>query len=371
MFINETHLPQLLQPGQYTDPEYHRQEVERLFMPGWHCIGSRFELPDDGSFITVDLLNHPVIVWRQGDEVHAYLNVCAHRFSMLTQSPCGHMDRLKCQYHGWEYDVHGDTKRIPDAKSFKPLERGKLGLTKLPCESVGQLIFVTLNQDPEPLRTFLGDAYAMCERLYSSTCRPVLACRRDNHANWKVALENSLEGYHLDEVHSSTFGPSPDADCCEHELHSDRHSALRVEHTTDTHLTKLGKWACRIAGATDRDLSYHQFHVYPNLVFAKFGVFSWMEAVYPVSSRDSYDTWRFFSNGGDPNMARGQALNWLMRQWGKRWFKKVLAEDEAIFPNIQDGLESPVQPGSGLVSIREERVFHFQNYVLNQCPPCS
>lgn len=307
MFLSETHLPQILSPDQYFSNEQHCLETERLFMPGWHCLGSTAELPAEGDYLTTDLLGRPVIVWRCEGEIHAYVNVCSHRFSVLTDKPSGNMPRLKCQYHGWEYDKFGDTKRIPDAKSFKPLQRGQLGLSKLRCETIGRLIFVSLNPDPTPLQEFLGDGYSLCQTLFPETACLVLAARRNNHANWKVALENSLEGYHLEEVHSSTFGSFPHADDCRHQLHDDSHSSLRVESETETKLTRLARWLSQVAGIQG-DASYHQFHCYPNLVFAKFGVFSWMEAVYPISPTDSFDTWRFFSNAIDPRSVRERSL---------------------------------------------------------------
>ena len=364
MFLSETHLPQLLSNDQYHSKEQFQLEWERLFLPGWHCIGSTQEFTGEGSFIATELLGRPIIVWYSESELHAFLNICAHRFSLLTDEPCGKMPRLKCRYHGWEYDKHGDTKRIPDAKSFKPLKRGQLGLTPLKCETIGCLIFISFNEAPPPLEEYLGDGYQFCEAMFPESTRLVLASRRDNHANWKVSVENSLEGYHLAEVHSGTFGSFPDASDCEHELHDHAHSALRVHSEKETRLTRLAEWVYRVAGIKG-DASYHQIHCYPNLVFAQFGVFRWMEAVYPISPTDSYDTWRFFSDAVDPSSARGRVVNAALKAWGKRWFQRVIDEDENIFPCIQQGLQSPVQPSGGLVSTREERVFHFQNYVLD------
>jgi phenylpropionate dioxygenase-like ring-hydroxylating dioxygenase large terminal subunit len=365
MFLSETHLPQLLTAERYFTADHHKSEWNQLFLPGWHCVGTTAELAASGDYFTTDLLGRPILAWSCDGEVHAFLNVCAHRFSLLTDSPCGNMPQLKCRYHGWEYDKFGDTKRIPDAQSFKPLKRGQLGLTKLKCETIGRLIFVSLNPDPLPLADFLGDGYDLCKSLFPDASRLVLAARRDNHANWKVSLENSLEGYHLEEVHSSTFGGFPDAGDCRHELHDANHSSLWVESKEETRLTRLAKWVSKVAGI-EGDATYHQFHCYPNLVFAKFGIFSWMEAVYPISPTDSYDTWRFFSNAVDPSTAKGKLVNAALKAWGKRWFQRVIDEDERIFPSIQQGLQSPLQPGGGLVSIREERVFHFQNFILDR-----
>src|SRR5690606_828047 len=102
MFIHRTHLPQLLQPEHYTSVEHLARERQSLFEPGWHCVATLAELPRDGDFVTLDLLERPLIVWRCDGAVRVFLNVCSHRFSKLNSEPCGHMGKhLRCQYHGW------------------------------------------------------------------------------------------------------------------------------------------------------------------------------------------------------------------------------------------------------------------------------
>ena len=362
MFLSDTHLPQLLATETYFDPDHAEREQRSLFDPVWHCVATTLELPNEGSFVTTTLLNRPIILWRREGQIRAFLNVCAHRFSMLTDDPTGRCDRLKCRYHGWEYDHHGDTKRIPDAKNFKPLRRGELGLTALPCETAGCLVFVSVNADPPSLAEDLGPGHDLCLSWFDDHCQMVLATDRQNHSNWKVSIENSLEGYHLTEVHSSTFGSFPEAQQCEHVLHDERRSELRVCRDSNDRLTRMGSRLARLAGI-EPQVEYQQFHRYPNFVVARFGPFRWMQATYPRGASDSYDVWRFLSTGVHPGSVRGKCVHAGMKAWGRRWFQKVIDEDEAIFPKIQRGLESPRRPGEGLVSIREERVHHFQRFV--------
>ena len=79
MFLHDTHLPQLLAPGDYTSPEQHRRELETLFLPGWHLVGTASDLPREGDFLTTELFGHPLLVWRKDGEFHTFLNVCPHR----------------------------------------------------------------------------------------------------------------------------------------------------------------------------------------------------------------------------------------------------------------------------------------------------
>jgi hypothetical protein len=111
---------------------------------------------------------------------------------MLSRRPCGHFaENIKCQYHGWEYDCTGNTRKIPDAKSFKPMEKGTLGLTKFRCETAGQLVFVTLDDDAPPLAEFLGEyLFDLCGRWFSADHRLTVPLDIDHECNWKVVVEN-------------------------------------------------------------------------------------------------------------------------------------------------------------------------------------
>src|SRR5690349_6132738 len=104
MFISKEHHPQLLDPSCYHGRSQFDDEIAQLFLPAWHCVGLTDELPNDGSYRTFELLGNPVVLWRKGGQIRAYLNVCSHRQCIVAAAACGSSDRLKCGYHGWEYD---------------------------------------------------------------------------------------------------------------------------------------------------------------------------------------------------------------------------------------------------------------------------
>ena len=62
MFISDTHLPQLLPPGSYHDPQWYQQELEHVLIPGWHLVATTSQLPREGAFITFELLGRPVLL---------------------------------------------------------------------------------------------------------------------------------------------------------------------------------------------------------------------------------------------------------------------------------------------------------------------
>ncbi len=211
MFVHATHLPQRLAADDYSSPQFHQDELESMFLPGWHCIGTLAELKRDGDYFTTELLGRPLLCWRSGGEVRTFLNVCCHRFCMLTHEQHGSFrDRMKCQYHGWEYDTGGNPRKIPDAQSFRPLVKNQLQLTSYRTETVGQLVFVSLASAGPSLAEYLGDEmHRLCQDWFSTDQRHLKEFDSDVEANWKIVVENVLESYHIATVHAKSFTDYP------------------------------------------------------------------------------------------------------------------------------------------------------------------
>ncbi len=366
MFIHETHLPQVLTPGEYTSEDHLDKEKGALFHDSWQFVGTLSDIPDDGDFFTFEVFGNPLIVWNQGGEIHAFLNVCPHRFSMLSHEKCGHSQgRLRCQYHGWEFDKTGNTRKIPDAKSFKPMKQGELGLVKYHTETVGRLIFVNLNENPPPLREQLGPGYEVAEELFAMDRRQFLSLDYEVECNWKIKIENSLESYHVDFVPPATFRATPEAEICFHELEqgwttyaTTQQAVRRVDDVLNHLVHKLAH--------KEFDEEYKHYHYYPSMMYGKMGLFTFAETVFPISPRRTRILAKFFVYPGPPGRLGTRILYRALSHWGKKFWPIVAREDTSVMPDIQKGMESGQQPSRGLISIREERLFHFQNYIRDK-----
>jgi len=361
MFVSETHLPQLLSPEAYTSAELFAREQSQLLEPAWHCIGSLSDITRQGDFFTAELLGRPLIVWRCKDGPQTFANVCAHRGCMLTHRDHGSQEKLRCQYHGWEYNEQGDTCRIPDAKSFRPLEKGGLGLARFRTETAGQLIFVCLQPEPPPLKEFLGQPYAMCEELFGPDRQAVMSWTYEVACNWKVALENTLESYHIECIHPSTFVSAPDEKSCRHEIY-DEWTAFYTSHEDPRAYIRFFNNALhRLAGRPQ--VEYMHAHSYPGLGIVQMSLLSWFAALQPMAVDRTRIVVRAFCLRGDrPGLGGRMAFAFLSR-WGRSFIKKFMSEDAGVYEPLQRGLSSTDHPSGGLISVREERIFHFQEWV--------
>src|SRR5262249_17105260 len=209
MFINEHRLEHLLTPKQYFAPEQHKLELEKLFLPSWHLLASKADLPKNGDFLTAELFGQPIILRNFDGEYRAFINVCAHRHCLLTHVARGNNQRFVCQYHGWEYNKEGRTGRIPDARCFRPWDRENAQLKTIRTEVCGDLIFVSLDKEGLSLADHLGPYYSRFTHAFASPYRHAWTWDAACPANWKIFIENSLESYHVPSVHSKSFGRLP------------------------------------------------------------------------------------------------------------------------------------------------------------------
>lgn len=362
MFLSTQHHPQILSRDCYTSEEVLQKEVDSLLIPTWHAVALKSELPQNGSYVTLEMYGRPLIIWRCDDQFHCFLNVCSHRYSKLRSDSCGTCERLRCQYHGWQFDETGNVRKIPDAKSFRPLKQGMLGLKKYRLETCGELLFINLTDEGPSLREFLGEMYTTYQEWFSPDMHTAIVLNRPIQANWKCLVENALESYHTTEVHPKTFGESPSEEDCEHKL-DDWGSSLRVDFSQEqsfrASLDKFGHWLV----GRDRTPEYQHVAHYPNVMIAHLSLYRWVECVVPVSPNSSISITRLMCHVGQKGKLRRLWNRYLISRWANDFLCQVGDEDAQVMTQVQHGLSSVDQPLGGLISTREERVYHFQNYI--------
>lgn len=364
MFISETHLPQLLPPTAYCDQGWYDRERETVLGPSWWAVAVVDELPREGDFVTFDHVDGPVILRRSGGSIRGYRNVCAHRLAKLTGKARGSCGALRCEYHGWEYDDSGATRRIPDAPSFRPLEKGQLGLDVLRVETVGAVVFLTCDPDAPPVRDWLGEEAGRIEERFDERTKTLWRADIDVPVNWKLLVENNLESYHVGTVHAATLGPFPEESVCSHEL-----PRGQSRFTAPGRDSPWSRFRTAIAAGQGRPRSGHYTHcfVHPGFLWLCIDLLSGFESVLPTGPTSCRLTIRF----GAVQSAAGATpwADWVARQCVAReatFWERVINEDLAMLPHVQAGVESPRHPGPGLISRREERIVHFQRWLLDR-----
>ncbi|MCC5951898.1 MAG: Rieske 2Fe-2S domain-containing protein [Acidimicrobiia bacterium] len=188
--------------GRYHDPAMFELEQARVWRRTWLFAAHESELPQAGSYTTFDRAGAPIVVVRGTDgEIRAFYNSCRHRGAPVVRDACGTAKRLTCQYHSWSYDLAGELRAVPEARSFVDLDTAQLGLVPVRCETWEGWVFVNEDPDATPLVEFLGPLCEQMREIDGPSLRKIGTQTHHVAANWKAMVDAFLEVYHIRTVH--------------------------------------------------------------------------------------------------------------------------------------------------------------------------
>jgi len=201
----------------YTDTDQFNAEMELVFKRVPLMLAFTAELPHPGDYKAMEAIGLPVLINRAKDgTVRAFLNVCSHRGAPVAEGT-GNCPRFTCKYHGWSYGQDGRLIGISEASTFGEVDKSGMGLRELPCEERGGMIFVCLTPNaPLDLDNYFKDYLQDFEALGFADWT-YLGNRTIVGANWKIAFDGYLEGYHFASLHPETIHPRTPSNCAHYE----------------------------------------------------------------------------------------------------------------------------------------------------------
>ena len=187
----------------YTDPAMSAVERRVIFDRGWQLVAHVCQLRDPGDHVVADLAGLPVLAVRGADnQVRVFHNVCRHRAGPIAQCDGLAAKSLRCRYHGWTYALDGQLKSAPEMGSAPGFDVGDIRLPQLQVRVWQGLVFAAVAADAADFDALVDgiDARIGAQRGLESYGHHHrvgydLAC------NWKVYIDNYLEGYHVPHVH--------------------------------------------------------------------------------------------------------------------------------------------------------------------------
>jgi phenylpropionate dioxygenase-like ring-hydroxylating dioxygenase large terminal subunit len=197
-----------LNPTAYTDPAVFAAEQRAVFDRCWLYLGHQSEVPNPGDFVTRRVGGRPLLLARGSDgTVRTFLNVCSHRGSTVCRERRGNAKAWTCFYHSWSYDTCGALLGLPNPEAYGPgFDTRELGLVEVRMENYRGLLFVCYSPDAEGLVEYLAGARDALDLILDRTQGDGLAVLHGTHeygirANWKALMENTMDGYHLFQMH--------------------------------------------------------------------------------------------------------------------------------------------------------------------------
>ena len=184
----------------YTEKRIFDKETDKIFFNSWLLVCSESKIKKPGETLFVEILNQPLIFIRQEDQsIRVFYNVCSHRGgSIKKEHKC--VNYLQCSYHGWIYNLNGELKKSRGFNSSQ-LNFNDLRLKEIDSRVWKGMLFINFSSTPDTFKnTFdkieeLISPYKIDSFLFYKRISYKIKC------NWKVYLDNYLEGLHIPIVH--------------------------------------------------------------------------------------------------------------------------------------------------------------------------
>lgn len=327
----------------YSAPEFHAAEREAIFARSWQYVGHVCQLPNIGDTRVATVADNPILLVRdQHGALRAFYNVCRHRAGPLaTEDGCG-ARVLQCKYHGWTYTLDGNLRGVPHWDRVDLFDKKDFGLKPVALAEWDGLLFVNLSESPKPIeamfegiRERIAPISLRDKRFHSRHVYPI-AC------NWKVYIDNYLEGYHVPIVH-----PELNKVLDYTQYSTETHPRYSLQYSPFRRDANNSMYGAQAAEA-------FYYCVFPNLMFNIIAGRLQLNQVVPVDAGRCNVIFDYFYDDVTSPAALAQIDADIA------YSEMVQREDEEVCVLVQRGLQSKAYHTGRFSVEREEGVHHFQ-----------
>ncbi len=193
----------------YITNEAYEEEKEALIFNKWAGLAVASEVPNRGDVVPVIFFELPLLlVHDKSGEIRVFLNACRHRGMILIDQPQNIKGAIRCPYHSWCYSTEGkliNTPHVggPGHNTHEDMRKDKLGLREITSHVWRDVVWINVNGNQKNFRSTIA---SVVER-WADFEKPLYHGGKDSrfdllvNCNWKLAVENYCESYHLPWVH--------------------------------------------------------------------------------------------------------------------------------------------------------------------------
>jgi len=356
----------------YTNREYLMFERERVFMDKWTVIGVGSSVPNVGDAKTYNLLGIPLIILRDKEKrIRVFHNVCSHRGFKLLNEPCSLKNVLRCPYHSWSYDFEGKlvaTPHIggPNIHESDKFDKSKSNLKEVKSKVWMDMIFININRNEIEFDEYIRPLEDRWSKFISKGDQNLLVHSNDYgyfnldvKSNWKFAIENYCESYHLPTIHPELNKVSNISDHYHIQGLPNRFAGQgskkykqlikgnKIFNNFPNWPKDLMKKAEYIALFPNVMVGLHVDHFYT----------FWLE---PISINETKEHLEMYYIGEES--ANGKELEGMRKENSKFW-KEVMSEDIKAIEGMQAGRNSPVYNGGNFSPVMDNPTHQFHKWV--------
>lgn len=345
-------------------------ERDSLMANTWAAIAFSSDLPNRPHALPVDFMGVPLLIMRDRENgLSVFHNVCSHRGMPLLDSAADIDRLLTCRYHCWSYDTCGRLKATPHiggvgVHEHESFDRSQHGLKPVRFAVWLGVVFVNLSGDAPDFEERIAGLAARWQPLLGDKGLDQVAPAADGshlsmeiNANWKLAVENYCESYHLPWVHPDLNSYSP----------LDQHYNI----LTDNDMSGQGCISYKLSAVAGTQLPRfpewpeHRLHTaeyisfYPNVLLGLQADHIFVVLVMPLSNSRILERFEISYVGSDALSEPYEACRAaVLRSW-----KQVFQEDVFALEGMQRGRASPAFKGGAFSMELDKPTHNFHKWV--------
>ncbi len=191
----------------YTDSAFFKLEQNSLFKNTWVFAAFAHKLPNVGDLLPVEVAGQPILLAKSNETViRAFHNVCRHRGAKLVDEWKSKCRTIVCPNHSWSYSLSGKLLARPhffggDKHDVNPDQCLESNLIEIRCETWNDWVFVNLDGNATDFSAHIEPLVNKLAGYDLSALKFGTELEFDIHANWKLAIENFIEPYHVFSCH--------------------------------------------------------------------------------------------------------------------------------------------------------------------------
>ena len=356
----------------YTSEAYTKIERKKLFEDKWIVVGVASSVPNKGDAKPFNLLDLPIIILRDKKEkIRVFHNVCSHRGYKILQKPCNIKNTIRCPYHSWSYNTDGKLIATPHIGGMnkhhaKNFNKSASGLKEIRSAVWLDLILINISNNEIPFEKYIKPLSDRWSKFWHQKDRKLISHSNDYgyfqlkaNCNWKFAIENYCESYHLPWVHPGLNSYSNIED---HYHIQGLPNRFAGQGTTvyNPRLKGKEKFPCFPNWSKDKEHIAEYVALFPNVMLGihKDHYYAyWLE---PVNHKYTIEHMEIYYVGD--KAANSKKFKSIRKQNHKLW-KGVQSEDVHIIEGMQEGRSSPSYNGGNFSPIMDNPTHHFHKWV--------
>ena len=356
----------------YLNNDYLEFEKEKIFKNNWTMIGVASSVPNPGDAKPFNLLGIPILIVRNKEnEVKVFHNVCSHRGFKLVDQECKLKNVIRCPYHSWSYDFNGKLTVTPHIGGLgkhevEGFDKNNSNLKEIKSNIWMDLIFININSNAKSFKDFIKPLEERWSKFISKKDQKLIRHSTDNgyfnmtvNSNWKFAIENYCESYHLPWIHPELNKVSNISD---------------HYHIEDENLNFSGQGSNKYSQQFDGNIKFKCFpnwpielsekseyvSLYPNVMLGihidHFYAF-WLE---PISNNQTKEHFELYYVG-DESASSDEFKD--IREKNFAFWQEVMNEDVIAIEGMQNGRNSPAYNGGNFSPVMDTPTLMFHKWV--------